>query len=192
MAFALELGGRQTVFHIGTIRSTGMDSVGLHKRTAEGSQGEELMEVPRRWTCSQRGWGSRGPYRLSPRYFPVEIWLSLYFLNLKTLASLRKSYRSMNTGLLESRTGKEFGRSSNLRSYREMSQKMFYVSLKDSSVFSWPIVNYWILTYHWISSRLDGAKNDPFLKDLKYPMHWVKAQTTPEPQFIFKIRMVIV
>ena len=161
-------GEKQAVLHIGTSRSKGMDSMVLHKRTTEGSQGEELMKVTRCCTCNQRGWGSHEPSWLSLRYFPMEIWLSLYFLNLKTLASLRKSHHSMNARLLESRTGKEFGRSSHLRSYREMSQKMFYVSLKDSSVFSWSIVNY---TYNWTSSCLDGAKNDPFLKYLKYPMH---------------------
>ena len=69
MGFALELGGRQTVFHIGTSKSTGVDSVGLHKRTAEGSQGEELMEVARCCTRSQRGW-LPWPLPVIPEIFP--------------------------------------------------------------------------------------------------------------------------
>ena len=41
------------MLRIGRSRSKGMDSMVLHKRTTEGSQGEELMKVTRCCTCSQ-------------------------------------------------------------------------------------------------------------------------------------------
>lgn len=77
---------------------------------------------------TREGSGLPRPLPVIPEIFPSGNLTLTFFLHLKILASVRKSYHSTKTRLVESRIGKEFGRSFNLRTnvsclvtYREMS-----------------------------------------------------------------------
>lgn len=183
--------GKRAIPHAGTSRNKGMDSSEDSTRgPQEGLTGLRCVDWKRMTGChalQPEGWGLPRPLTVISQMFP-----SGNILHFKILTFVRKSYHSPNTRLLESRTGKEFRKSSDLRTNLSCLVRCFERCFMSPSKLVHVFLIYCKLCLYLNLFLPWWCRKRPFPKILKYSMHWVKDQSLPELWLTLKIKLIIV